>query len=58
MERTLPTKEVPMANAVKEGETMDQKVFVRGDYHNLGDPVDRNGPSILRLERPLPRGKD
>jgi len=56
-EKTLPTKEVPMANAVKEGETMDQKVFVRGDYHNLGDPVDRNGPSILRLSAPFPEVK-
>lgn len=46
-----------MANAVKEGETMDQKVFVRGDYHNLGDPVDRNGPSILRLSAPFPEVK-
>ena len=57
MEKTLPTKEVPMANAVKEGETMDQKVFVRGDYHNLGEPVDRNGPSILRLNAPFPEVK-
>ncbi len=57
MEPTLPTKEVPMANAVKDGETMDQKVFVRGDYHNLGDPVERNAPSILRLSAPFPEVK-
>jgi hypothetical protein len=57
MERTLPTKEIPMANAVKEGDTMDQKVFVRGDYHNLGDPVGRTGPSILRLTAPFPEVK-
>ncbi len=44
MEKTLPTKEVPMACAVKEGDTMDQKVFLRGDYHNLGDPVRAHGP--------------
>jgi hypothetical protein len=57
MEKTLPTKEVPMACAVKEGETMDQKVFLRGDYHNLGDPVERIAPAILRLSAPAPEVK-
>jgi hypothetical protein len=57
LEKTLPTKEVPMACAVKEGDTMDQKVFLRGDYHNLGDPVDRTVPSILRLSAPAPEVK-
>ena len=44
MEKTLPTKEVPMACASKRAETMDQKIFVRGDYHNLGEPVARTVP--------------
>jgi hypothetical protein len=57
MEKTLPTKEVPMACAVKEGDTMDQKVFVRGDYHNLGDAVERTAPAILRLSAPAPEVK-
>ncbi len=57
MEKTLPTKEVPMADAVKEGETMDQKIFVRGDYHNLGDSVEHTVPSILRLSAPAPEVK-
>jgi cytochrome c553 len=57
MEKTLPTKEVPMACAVKEGPSMDQKVFVRGDYHNLGDPVERTVPAILRLSAPAPEVK-
>ncbi len=57
MEKTLPSKEVPMACAVKEGDTMNQKVFLRGDYHNLGDPVERIGPSILRLNVPAPEVK-
>jgi hypothetical protein len=57
MERTLPRKEVPMACAVKEGETMNQKVFLRGDYHSLGDPVERTVPSILRLSAPAPEVK-
>ena len=53
-EKALPMKEVPMACAVKEGDTMDQKIFVRGDYHNLGDPVERTFPAILRLSAPAP----
>jgi hypothetical protein len=57
MEKTLPTKEVPMACAVKEGPTVDQKVFVRGDYHNLGDPVAHTVPAILRLSAPAPEVK-
>jgi hypothetical protein len=57
MEKTLPTKEVPMACAVKEGPAVDQKVFVRGDYHNLGDPVARTVPAILRLSAPAPEVK-
>ena len=57
MERTLPRKEVPMACAVKEGETMNQKVFLRGDYHSLGDPVERTVPSILGLSAPAPEVK-
>lgn len=57
LEKTLPTKEIPMACAVKEGETMNQKVFLRGDYHSLGDPVDRTVPSILRLSAPAPEVK-
>ena len=54
MEKTLPTKEVPMACAVKEGPAMDQKIFVRGDYHNPGEPVARTVPAILSLRAPAP----
>ncbi len=57
LEKTLPTREIPMACAVKEGETMNQHVFLRGDYHSLGDPVDRTPPSILRLNAPAPEVK-
>ena len=52
--KNLPTKDIPMACAVKEGETMDQKVFVRGDYHNLGDKVQPTVPTILALNAPAP----
>jgi len=57
LEKNLPTKEIPMACAVKEGETMNQKVFLRGDYHSLGDPVARTVPAILRLSAPAPEVK-
>jgi hypothetical protein len=52
--KNLPTEEIPMACAVKEGETMAQKIFVRGDYHNLGDPVAPTVPAILALNAPAP----
>ncbi len=54
LEKNLPTEEIPMACAVKEGETMDQKIFVRGDYHSLGDKVERTVPAILALNAPAP----
>ncbi len=57
MEKTLPSKEVPMACAVKEGPGLDQKIFVRGDYHNLGEPVARTVPAILSLSAPAPEVK-
>jgi len=53
MEKALPRKEIPMACAVKEGQTLEQHVFLRGDYHSLGDPVERTAPAILRLNVPL-----
>ena len=54
LEKTVPTEEIPMAAAVKEGDAMDQHVFLRGDYHNLGDPVGRSVPGILRISAPAP----
>jgi len=54
LEAKVPTQDLPMACAVKEGDTMDQKVFLHGDYHNLGDPVERTVPAILRLSAPAP----
>src|SRR5947209_3877946 len=54
LEKKLPTAEIPMASAVKEGETMHQKVFLRGDYHSLGEPVEPTAPSILQLSAPAP----
>ena len=35
-----------------------RKIFVRGDYHNLGDPVERNGPVDSAAQRArLPKSK-
>jgi len=52
LEKNLPAKEIPMACAVKEGETMAQHVFLRGDYHNEGDLVSPTVPAILSLNAP------
>jgi mono/diheme cytochrome c family protein len=52
LERAAPKQEIPMACAVKEGPAIDQKVFLHGDYHNLGVPAPRAFPAILRLTAP------
>ncbi|MCU1328599.1 MAG: Planctomycete cytochrome [Bryobacterales bacterium] len=52
LEKTLPTEEIPMASAVREGEAVKQHVFLRGDYHNEGDEVDHTPPMILRVNAP------
>jgi hypothetical protein len=52
LEKTLPTQEVPMAIAVREGPVIEQHVFLRGDYHNPGDLVERTEPAILRISAP------
>ncbi len=54
LEKTLPTEEIPMACAVTEGPTVEQHVFLRGDYHNLGDPVQPSVPGILQVNAPAP----
>ncbi len=57
LEKTLPAKEIPMACAVKEGTSIFQTVFVRGDYHSQGDAVEQLPPSILRISAPAPNVK-
>ena len=39
--------EPDMACAVQEGEPVQQRVFVRGDYNSLGDPVAKRFPLVL-----------
>jgi cytochrome c553 len=42
-----PVAEPDMADCVGEGEPVQQRVFVRGSYNNLGDPVSKRPPLIL-----------
>ena len=37
----------PMANAVEEGEAIDQRVFVRGDYGSEGEAATKVFPAII-----------
>ena len=39
--------EPPMANAVEDGEPVEQRVFVRGDYSAKGEPAPKVFPAIL-----------
>ena len=39
--------EPEMACAVEEGESINQKVFIRGDYHNEGEDAPKGFPKIL-----------
>jgi hypothetical protein len=49
---TLPP-EPPMASAVCEGTPVDQRVFLRGDHHNQGEPVARHVPVVLAADQPV-----
>ncbi|HKQ75685.1 MAG TPA: PSD1 and planctomycete cytochrome C domain-containing protein [Blastocatellia bacterium] len=40
-------KEPEMACAIEDGDVMEQKVFVRGDYNNPGEPAPKAFPAIL-----------
>ena len=37
----------PMANAVEEGEQVDQRIFVRGDYNSEGESAAKVFPAII-----------
>jgi len=36
-----------MACAIEDGDSVEQKVFIRGDYNNPGEPAPRGFPAIL-----------
>ena len=44
--------EPDMAYAVRESESVEQHVFIRGSYRNLGDPVPKAFPAVLAGEHP------
>ena len=46
LKKTLPP-EPAMASAVTDGVTVDQRVFLRGDHHNLGEPASKHFPIAL-----------
>jgi hypothetical protein len=39
--------EPEMACAIEDGDSVEQKVFIRGDYNNPGEPAPRGFPAIL-----------
>ena len=40
--------EPPLANCVAEGEAVNQRIFIRGNHRNLGEPVSKRFPLALR----------
>ncbi|MEX2262999.1 MAG: PSD1 and planctomycete cytochrome C domain-containing protein [Bryobacteraceae bacterium] len=50
--------EPPMASAVTEGDMVDQKVFLRGDHHNPGQPAPKRFPLVLagEVQNPIEQG--
>ena len=46
LEETLPP-EVDMACAVQEGEIVEQKVFIRGDYGSPGEDAPKGFPAVI-----------
>ena len=47
LERAAPREEIPMACAILEGESIEQKIFVRGDHNNPGAAVPKAFPAII-----------
>ena len=47
LEAAAPSAEIPMACAVVEGEAVAQRIFIRGDHHNLGGAVPKAWPAVL-----------
>ncbi len=56
LEESLPP-EPDMACAVEDGESVQQKVFVRGDYNNPGEEAPKAFPAILQKDEPAPAWK-
>ena len=56
LEETTP-REPELACAVAEGEAVQQKVFIRGDYSNPGEDAPKAFPAILAGENQPPIGE-
>ncbi len=54
LRRTAPP-EPPMACAVDEGDPVDQKVFIRGDYNSPGEDAPKTFPKILTVSARAPQ---
>ncbi len=57
MKESLPP-EPPMASGVLDGVSIDQRVFLRGNHFNLGEPAPKQFPTVLAGEsqHPVSRG--
>jgi hypothetical protein len=57
LEKSLPP-EPPMASAVCDGAVIDQRVFVRGDHLNPGEPAPKQFPIVLAgdSQHPVTKG--
>lgn len=53
IKRNVPP-EPPMACAVAEGESIQQRVLIRGNHQSPGDPVAKQFPAVLAGNRQLP----
>ena len=52
LERNAPTKEIPMACAVKEGKVVDQPLFVRGNHESPGEIVPKSFMRVIAGDNP------
>jgi len=50
LKKTLP-EEPGMVSAVADGPSIDQRIFVRGNLHNPGEPVAKGFPVVLAGDR-------
>ena len=56
LEASLPP-EPPMADGVRDGVSVDQKVFLHGSHYNLGEPAPKQFPTVLAGESQHPVSK-
>ncbi len=52
LEKDAPTREIPMACAVKEGKPVDQHLFLRGNHNAHGDIVPKGYLRVISGDQP------